>query len=173
MRRMAVVVLVGLMVAATALVVAAAGARGRGDIDARVHAWTDDDALAPSGEWAPIPGLSARTRCQGNDNASATVSLELEERSDPVEVRVVMDALAFGCSDCIDGDGVLNPAQVTFAGEGASSYTFVGRTPGKGGSRFQVQWKMDADSGGAAATLESGTLDVLWKKQGGTGPRAC
>lgn len=174
MRKVALVVLVGLLSVATAMVVAAAGARGRGDIDARAHAWTDDDVTTTSAEWATIPGLKTRSGCQGNDNASATVSLELAEQSDPVQVRVIMDALALACDDCPNGDGVLNPAAVTFGGEGASSYNFVGRTPGKGGSFFIVQWRVDPDAQGSpSATIESGTLDVLWKKQGGKGPRSC
>ena len=174
MRKVSLVVLVGLLSVATAMVVAAAGARGRGEIDARTHAWTDEDVTTTSAEWTAIPGLRTRTGCQGNDNASATVSLELAERSDPVQVRVVMDALAVHCDDCPDGDGLLNPSTVTFGGEGASSYTFVGRTPGKGGSFFTVQWRTDPeDQGAPSATVESGTLDVLWKEQGGRGSRSC
>lgn len=174
MRKTAVVVLAGIVVLATALVVAAAGARGRGSIDQRSHAWTDDAATTTSTEWATIPGLRTTTGCQGNDNASATVSLDLDEQSDPVQVRVIMDALILQCDDCPDGEGQLNPAAVTFSGDGASSYTFVGETPGKSGSFVLVQWRIPPDEPGAAsASLASGTLDVLWKKQGGTGPRAC
>lgn len=174
MRKLGVLLLAGVVVGGSALVVAAAGARGKGSIDERSHAWTDEEVTTTSTEWATIPGLRTRTGCQGNDNASAMVSLELAEQSDPVEVRVIMDALALGCTDCPDGDGQLNPAAVTFAGEGASSYTFVGETPGKGGSFFLAQWRVPPDEPGAAsATLSSGTLDVLWKKQGGEGPRAC
>lgn len=170
MRKLSVAVLVGLLSVATALVVAAAGARGRGDVDARAHAWTDEDVTTTSAEWEALPGLRTRTGCQGNDNASATVSLELAGQSDPVQVRVVMDALALAGDD----DTLLNPSEVTFAGEGASSYTFVGRTPGKGGSFFTVQWRVDPDQQGSlSATIESGTLDVLWKEQGGKGPRSC
>lgn len=174
MRKVALVVLVGLLSVATAMVVAAAGGRGRGEIDARAHAWTDDAVTTTSAEWAAIPGLRTTSGCQGNDNASATVSLELAEQSDPVEVRVIMDALSVACDDCPNGDGMLNPAAVTFAGGGASSFDFVGQTPGKGGSFFIVQWRVDPDQQGSpSATMESGTLNVLWKEQGGRGPRSC
>ena len=174
MRKVSVLVLAAVLVGTTALVVAAGGARGRGDVDARVHAWTDDEVTTTSAEWANVPGLRARTRCQGNDSASATVSLDLAEQSDAVQVRVLMDALAVECSDCPNGDGLLNPAAVRFAGDGASSYTFVGRTPGKGGSIFHVQWRIEPGTPGApSATLRNGTLDVLWKEQGGDGPRTC
>ncbi|MFN2588702.1 MAG: hypothetical protein ABR613_11375 [Actinomycetota bacterium] len=173
MRKLWVVALAGVMVGASALVVWGAGARGRGDVDARVHAWTDDAATTTSGDWAGLPGLTARTRCQGNDSASATVSLELGAQSDPVEVRVVMDALDLASAEG-EIEGLLNPGAVEFAGEGASSYTFVGRTPTKGGSIFEVQWRLDPDAPGAqSATLESGTLDVLWKKQAGRGGLVC
>lgn len=95
------------------------------------------------------------------------MSLELAEGSVPVDVRVVMDDPLVVCEDCTAPEGLMRPRAVRF--EGTSSFTFVAKQAvGGHGTTFEVQWRVaEGAPPGTAATLESGTLNLIWDELDG------
>ncbi|MDP9067134.1 MAG: hypothetical protein M3N53_02145 [Actinomycetota bacterium] len=150
-----------LVIGATAVV--ARTGRGGGAIDSQTFRWTNTPVSTSSSEWTTIPELSLGTGCQEDASTTATVSLELAEGSSPVDVRVVMDDPLVVCEDCTEPEGVMRPGAVRF--HGTSSFVFVTRRAvGGHGTAFDVQWRLDGTAPAqGSATLESGTLNLLWE----------
>lgn len=163
--------LIGILIAGTLVATAVAvwadnarNGRNGGRLNTQEFAWSENPATTASLDWSDIPGLRVTTSCPSNFKSSAAVSLELAEGSAPVEVRVEQDDITVECVDCVGPEGLLNPEAVTFsAAPGGSSYTFVGKSIGEHGTRFDAQWRLTPGAAaGATGMLESGTLHVLW-----------
>ena len=162
MRKWFVGLLVVVVLVGGAVAVLAANGRGGGPVDRQTFRWTNTAASTSATEWTSIGGLRASTGCPRDPSTAATASLELAGGSSPVEVRVTMDDPLSSCVDCEETGVPMKPRAVTFTG--SSSFTFVARRAvGEHGTVFDVQWRLPPGSSpNAAATLESGTLHLLW-----------
>lgn len=162
MRRGIVIAAAGAIVVVGAAAVIARTAGGGGDIDSQTFRWTNTAVSTSSSDWARIPELHAETGCQEDQATTATVSLELAQGSSPIDVRVVMDDPLVVCEDCTVPEGVMRPRGVRF--DTTSSFTFVARRAvGGHGTDFEVQWRLhEGAPPNASATLESGTLTLIW-----------
>jgi hypothetical protein len=154
------------------LVLAARG-DGGGRVDVQGFAWTTDVASTSSTEWVSIPGIrDVSAACPERGGASATVSLEVQGGSGPVEVRVRMNEIGGAVPIGEKPPGrVMRPGPVTIGSGSAGadvqshSYTFVAsRIPGDHGATFDVQWR---SPGGTTATIRKATLRVLWNQPSG------
>ncbi len=163
MRRLLVLVAAVVAVGVTAAVVVARTGEGGGRLDHQTFKWTNEQVSTSRTQWNDIRGLQAGTDCQKDLSTSALVSLELSPGSSPVEVRVAMDDPLSICQDCTAPEGLMRPRAVRF--EGSSTFNFITRRAvGGHGTEFQVQWRLPQGSPpNASATLDSGTLNVLWK----------
>lgn len=164
MRNKVAAVVVAASVVGVAAVAFAATGRGGGELDRQTFRWTNESVSTSSTQWANIGRLSSGTGCQEDPSTTATVSLELAEGSSPVDVRVVMDDPLAECVDCTGPEGLMRPRAVRY--EATSTFNFVARKAiGGHGTDFYVQWRLaEGSPPNASATLESGTLNLLWKE---------
>lgn len=152
-----------------ALVVAGVGVfaatqSGGGRIDRHTFRSTDTSISTSTTEWTPIRELRTFTGCPGDPSTAATLSLELAEGSAPVEVEIKMKDRRVSCVDCEDQGQAMEPGVIRFRDTG--SFTFVTKkVPGEHGAVFNVQWRIaPGGSSGAQATLDAGTLHLLWDR---------
>jgi hypothetical protein len=150
-------VIVGALGAVGASVALAGGGSSGGPTKINVQqvASTHDAVVATPEKFRTIGELSLDL-CRPAQGLSLTVSLDFE--GGPALVRVAVGRTG-------QAPKVLQPGEVSFAPDGAASFTFVDEKRSGLDSRYYVQWRAD---GGENAVLDRGTSRALFQTKGET-----
>jgi hypothetical protein len=152
-RRVAVLVGVGLIAVAVPLAVLAARGTLTGNLDLQKARWTTNTVSTSSTQWRNVPGLTRLPACTLNE-VSLTLSVTI--RGAPAGFRAIIDGVP---------EAPMRPGAARFVPDGQESfsYTFVANTApfeDDDSHTFGVQWRSPT---GGQVQLDRGALNLLYQ----------